>query len=128
MTATAYDLRDANTSTLISISGKERDAESGLDYFGARYFSSPQGRFTSVDPSMQSVVLQNPQSWNRNSYTINKPLRYIDPTGELWVGSGNSTDPYTWVDKCGKGQTCYDAIASVIGSQLRVYGSQDAKD
>ncbi|PYP85422.1 MAG: hypothetical protein DMF61_16295 [Blastocatellia bacterium AA13] len=29
---------------------KERDAESGLDYFLARYYSSAQGRFTSVDP------------------------------------------------------------------------------
>jgi len=30
--------------------GKERDAETGMDYFGARYFSGPQGRFTSADP------------------------------------------------------------------------------
>lgn len=30
--------------------GKERDAETGLDCFGARYFSGAQGRFTSVDP------------------------------------------------------------------------------
>lgn len=29
--------------------GKERDAETGLDYFGARYFSGAQGRFTSPD-------------------------------------------------------------------------------
>jgi RHS repeat-associated protein len=36
---------------------KERDNESGLDYFGARYFSGAQGRFTSVDPSMLSVKL-----------------------------------------------------------------------
>ena len=30
--------------------GKERDSESGLDYFGARYYGSALGRFTSVDP------------------------------------------------------------------------------
>ncbi len=29
--------------------GKERDAETGLDFFGARYMSSAQGRFTSTD-------------------------------------------------------------------------------
>ncbi|MHB8889968.1 MAG: RHS repeat-associated core domain-containing protein [Acidobacteriaceae bacterium] len=29
--------------------GKERDAESGLDYFGARYYSSAMGRFMSPD-------------------------------------------------------------------------------
>src|SRR5688572_13273805 len=32
--------------------GKERDVESGLDYFGARYYGSKLGRFTTVDPAM----------------------------------------------------------------------------
>jgi RHS repeat-associated protein len=62
-------------------SGKERDAESGLDYFGARYFSSPQGRFTSPDPLLNSGRPWEPQSWNRYSYVLNNPLRYVDPTG-----------------------------------------------
>jgi RHS repeat-associated protein len=61
--------------------GKERDAETGLDYFGARYFSSPQGRFTSADPLLNSGRPDNPQSWNRYAYTLNNPLRYNDPTG-----------------------------------------------
>jgi RHS repeat-associated protein len=30
---------------------KERDSESGLDFFGARYYGSALGRFTSADPS-----------------------------------------------------------------------------
>ena len=30
--------------------GKERDTESGLDYFGARYYGSSMGRFMSPDP------------------------------------------------------------------------------
>jgi RHS repeat-associated protein len=34
----------------MKFTGKERDTETGLDYFGARYYSSTQGRFTSVDP------------------------------------------------------------------------------
>src|SRR6266700_171778 len=42
---------------------KERDTETGLDYFGARYYSSGQGRFTGVDPSHVSVNLGNPQTW-----------------------------------------------------------------
>ena len=37
--------------------GKERDAETGLDFFGARYMSSAQGRFTSVDPEFASASL-----------------------------------------------------------------------
>jgi len=55
--------------------------ETGLDYFGARYFGSPQGRFTSPDPLMASAHASDPQSWNRYAYAVNNPLRYIDPTG-----------------------------------------------
>jgi RHS repeat-associated protein len=33
--------------------GKERDTESGLDYFGARYYASSMGRFSSPDPMGQ---------------------------------------------------------------------------
>jgi RHS repeat-associated protein len=109
-------------------SGKERDAETGLDYFGARYFSAAQGRFMGVDPSMESVVLQNPQSWNRYSYTINNPLHYIDPNGELWIDSGDKNDPYSWVDECQDDQTCYGAAAAVVGKSLRVYGSGSEDD
>jgi RHS repeat-associated protein len=36
--------------TVIRFTGKERDAETGLDYFNARYNSSAQGRFTGADP------------------------------------------------------------------------------
>ena len=62
--------------------GKERDAETGLDYFGARYYSFRTGRFTSVDPLMdQRTALVDPQRWNRYAYGINNPLRYIDPDG-----------------------------------------------
>jgi RHS repeat-associated protein len=62
--------------------GKERDAETGLDYFGARYMSAAQGRFTSPDPHNEGVQILNPQSWNAYSYTINSPLIYVDPDGE----------------------------------------------
>ena len=63
---------------------QERDFETGLDYFGARYYSSVQGRFTSSDPG--KFVLANPQNLNRYSYVENNPLRFIDPTGrDLYV-------------------------------------------
>jgi RHS repeat-associated protein len=54
--------------------GKERDAETGLDYFGARYLSSAQGRFTSPDAPFADQFPENPQSWNLYSYTRNNPL------------------------------------------------------
>jgi RHS repeat-associated protein len=61
--------------------GKERDTETGLDYFGARYYSGAQGRFTSPDPDNYDARLEEPQSWNMYSYTWNSPLKYVDSDG-----------------------------------------------
>ena len=58
--------------------GKLRDAESGLDYIGARYMSSAQGRFTSPDPiDIMPQKLLDPQQWNNMySYVRTSPLRF----------------------------------------------------
>jgi RHS repeat-associated protein len=63
---------------------KERDNETGLDYFLARYYSSTMGRFTSADSVAGS--LSNPQSLNLYSYTLNNPVNLTDPTGHLAEG------------------------------------------
>ena len=62
--------------------GKERDSETGLDYFGARYVSGAQGRFISPDPvSGTPLHIINPQRWNMYAYGLNIPLSYVDPDG-----------------------------------------------
>lgn len=62
--------------------GKERDIETGLDYFDARYYSSTQGRFTSPDPLYFTARrIGDPQQLNLYSYVRNSPLRMIDPDG-----------------------------------------------
>lgn len=63
---------------------KERDLETDLDYFGARYYSSAQGRFTSVDPENFQAMkdLSEPQSWNAYAYVNNNPLGRVDPDGK----------------------------------------------
>ncbi len=61
--------------------GKERDAESGLDYFGARYNTSSLGRFMSPDSSPKGIAPGDPQSWNLYSYVRNRPTRSIDVGG-----------------------------------------------
>jgi RHS repeat-associated protein len=86
--------------------GKERDAETGLDYFGARYFSGAQGGFTSPDWSEQPQTtpyakIEDPQTLNLYGYLRNNPLSGADPDGhcdwcqQLWngiTGNGFQTD------------------------------------
>ena len=66
--------------------GKERDSESGLDYFGARYYGSALGRFTSPDWSEKPepvpyADLENPQTLNLYTYGRNNPLSQHNPDG-----------------------------------------------
>ncbi len=65
----------------------ERDSESGLDFAQARFYSSSQGRFTSVDPLLASAVTSNPQTFNRYTYVMNSPLTLVDPTGMFSMGA-----------------------------------------
>jgi len=64
--------------------GKERDAESGNDYFGARYYGSSMGRFMSPDPiTVTSARQADPQQLNLYSYVRNNPLTLTDPSGMI---------------------------------------------
>ena len=63
--------------------GKELDDESGLYYFGARYYDAHLGRFVSTDSTAGSNF--DPQSWNRYAYSRNNPLNRIDPNGKAWI-------------------------------------------
>jgi RHS repeat-associated protein len=68
------------TSVRQQFTGQERD-DTGLDFFQARYFTSAQGRFASVDPANAGASLGDPQSWNGYTYVSDSPLRFTDPTG-----------------------------------------------
>jgi RHS repeat-associated protein len=73
-----YDAR------LSKFTGKERDSESGNDYFGARYYASTMGRWMSPDPiNLTSARLLNPaNTLNKYVYGANNPLKYLDKDGE----------------------------------------------
>ena len=80
--------------------GKERDTESGNDYFGARYYGSSMGRFRSPDWSsdLEAVPyasLGNPQSLNLYSYVQNNPLKSRDPDGHMHQECDAATYSYT---------------------------------
>jgi RHS repeat-associated protein len=65
----------------LQFTGKERDSETGLEFFEARYMSGAQGRFMSPDPGGVGAHSETPQSWNMYSYAGNNPLSNSDPNG-----------------------------------------------
>ncbi|MEO8659375.1 MAG: RHS repeat-associated core domain-containing protein [Bryobacteraceae bacterium] len=83
----------------------------GSDYFGARYFSSAQGRFTSVDPIWVTMErLMDPQRLNLYSYARNNPLRFIDPDGmDITLG------------RCAEGaaQSCFNEVLAGLKKEDR---------
>jgi RHS repeat-associated protein len=76
--------------------GKERDSETGLDYFGARYYNSSIGRWITPDwsehPStVPYAQLPNPQTLNLFAYVGNNPVSGVDPDGHFRVSNGQQT-------------------------------------
>jgi RHS repeat-associated protein len=59
--------------------GQRLDDNTGLYYYGARYYDPVIGRFISADTIVPNPA--NPQTLNRYSYCLNNPLKYIDPSG-----------------------------------------------
>jgi RHS repeat-associated protein len=89
-----------NLPTEHHFTGKELDAESGNNYFGARYYSSNMGRFLSPDWSVDPDPvpysdLENPQSFNLYGYVNNNPLSNTDADGHSNEGctTTSSTGP-----------------------------------
>ena len=109
--------------------GQERDAETKLDFFGARYYSAGQGRFTSPDAPFADQSPADPLSWNLYSYVRNNPMILVDPSGEecVYVGpkDGDSADPTNYADKGSSGQSCKDAFGSKP-HRVSVYDGKDA--
>lgn len=68
--------RTLGSGTKEGFTGKERDAESGLDYFGARLYMPAFARWTSVDP----LAKKHPE-WSPYNYVLNNPLALLDPDG-----------------------------------------------
>jgi len=82
----------ADDATEQHFTGKERDTESGNDYFGARYYGSSMGRFMTPDPStLEYADPENPQSLNLYAYVQNNPLVNVDPDGLDCVYTSNLT-------------------------------------
>jgi RHS repeat-associated protein len=85
------ELQFANSdSNHYKFTGKERDTETGLDYFGARYYSNGLGRFITPDWAANATAVPyaefaDPQSLNQHSYVRNIPTVKVDKDGHLDV-------------------------------------------
>jgi RHS repeat-associated protein len=78
---------------------QERDTETGLDYFGARYYASLQGRFSGADPKpVTKENFLNPQRWNLYTYVNNNPLCAVDPDGGQGQGKGGDKTISVFLD------------------------------
>lgn len=83
---TTYDpfgeVTSGGTKSKFLYTGQEKDPETSLNYYNARYYNSRMRRFTQPDTLIADVY--NPQDLNRYSYVNNNPLTYDDPTGHFW--------------------------------------------
>ena len=88
--------------------GKERDASTGLDYFGKRYYDSWKGSWDQVDPMGGKYP-----GWSSYNYVEDNPINLVDSTGEE-PGSGD--DPSTFVTQYVQGE--YNSLWNTGGNLI----------
>ena len=123
------------TTNHYKFTGKERDAETGLDYFGARYYGSNMGRWMSPDwadkpEAVPYSSLDNPQSLNLYGYVLNNPLSKADPDGhadcppncstgnnvvDFFLGAGNA---FSSDNLLGAGRVSQTSTGGQLGARL----------
>ena len=116
--------RSGRTETEVSLKrykyvGKERDEETGLYYYGARYYAGWLGRFVSCDPMKEERQWLNPYN-----YVQNNPINRIDPTGALDDDPPKGADPDLYKEDSG-------VIQNNNGSKLKenpFFDSQKTSD
>jgi RHS repeat-associated protein len=104
--------------------GKERDSESALDYFGARYYGSALGRFTSADWSeapapVPYVDLRDPQTLNLYTYGRNNPLSHKDEDGHCTVDGEEHGGVWCFLHSFGAVETAKEARDRVAEGKRR---------
>lgn len=75
-----YRSPDSSFDAAYKFTGKELDVESGLYYYGARYYNPAIGRFVTVD----MLYNEYPQSLNLYNYAACSPVNFNDPSGK-WL-------------------------------------------
>jgi len=86
-------LKSGGTETKYNYNSKELD-DTGLLYYGARYYNPTLMRWTQPDWIIQDVY--DPQNLNRYSYVKNNPLKYTDPTGNVPIETVADVASVVW--------------------------------
>ena len=75
------------TATSYRFTGQREESSFGLYFYNARWYDSSLGRFAQADTIVPNAG--NSQAWDRYAYSINNPIKYVDPSGHCWgVASG----------------------------------------
>ena len=115
--------------SLSRFTAKERDSESGNDYFGARYYASSMGRFMSPDWSAKVAPvpyakLGDPQTLNLYTYVGNNPLARIDADGHLTIiVPGTFNNHKEWDNSKFK-----DQVSKTFGEKAIVLNNNNMQD
>src|SRR6185503_13176146 len=131
---------------------KERDRESGLHYFEARYLTAALARFAGVDPKYLhpeqlapeelTAFLGQPQKLNLYAYAMNNPVRYNDPSGldetdkvgkasdvvGVYAGAAEELDVWTRVLSNGGRTAAGLASKATMGVSVLIKAGQFAQD
>jgi len=75
-----------NLDLTASYTGQNYDSSSGLYYYKSRYYNPKLARFIQPDTVIPDAT--HLQSYNRYSYVVNNPLKYVDPTGHFFGYAG----------------------------------------
>lgn len=103
--------------------GKEQDADTGMQYFGARYYDPSIGRFLGIDPV--DYKDGNLHSFNRYAYGNNNPIKFRDPDGAYAEAALEAVSLAVGLDSLGKnyiagnyGAAAVDALGVTVDSIL----------
>jgi RHS repeat-associated protein len=114
----------APTPTEHLFTNKERDSESGNDYFGARYYASAMGRFLSPDWSaavepVPYSKLDDPQTLNLYAYVLNNPIARGDIDGHV---------PLSWggIEDCGERNDCSENVEEKLQAGMENQANVEA--